>query len=179
MEFTPDNSPGANPGAGTYAVINPNPNNYSGAVGADDSILFTTGLAEDFKLKHNQFLVFLDTPVGTNYLVHEDGTTGYTPKATVIYAGEILQYLPGRPAPEVGTKGEGLTLHHGDNTVYKTTLYVGEGANSADFINDRGTNVPTGINSENLPYIVMLGLMLMGLAGFVVYRLRRAKRYGM
>ena len=157
----------ANPGK--YKVVT-SADNYAGYSTADGSITFTSESALTFNLKHGQYLVFIDTPVGTSYTVSETGTTGYLATASVVYNGT-------RGDKEEGiSKGEGLVLPHASNTFYKDTLFVGEAANSADFINDRGTTTPTGISVENLPYIVLIGLALAGLTGFAAVKIRKGKR---
>ena len=141
-----------NPAGGKYSVVG-------------TPIAFNSGVQKSFQLRHNQFLVFLETPVGMKYAVSEEGTAGYIPKAVVTYAGAA-------GAEEVGKKGEGLELPAAGNLVYKDTLYIGDGVNSAAFVNDRGTTTPTGISMDDLPFIVLIGVGMMALAGFAVFKLR-------
>ena len=155
--------------AGVYAVVTGSAN-YAGTIGVDGSITVTSGTPFVFNLKHNEQLVFIDTPVGTSYTVAEPtGTAGYAPKAVVTYNG-----TPG--AQEVKAAGASLTLPHASNSVYTSPLYVGEAANSAAFLNDRGTITPTGIDMNNLPYYVLLAAVALGGVFYIVVRSRRRAR---
>jgi hypothetical protein len=112
-----------------------------------------------FNLKHNQRLVFIDTPVGTIYTVNESGTAGYTPKVDVVYNGGSLSTLNGSLNGSLSTNAQS----------------VGEAANSAAYLNEREAVSPTGFSFSDLPYITLIALALIGLAGFIVFRVRRSK----
>ena len=145
------------------------PENHASVAG-DKSITFQTGIPNIVKLKSGQSLVFVQTPVGTNYIVSETGVAGYAVKATVTYAG-------GTPGAweEAKKAGDGLTLHDADNDVYKNKLYVGEGKNSADFTNHRGIIPPTGLGIDDFPFVLVIGLAGLSLLGFVIIKSRRGK----
>ena len=144
-------------------VINPSLN---GTVAGTDSggsyINFPSGSAIHFKLKDGQRLVFVDTPVGTGYTVNESGTTNYTPSVTIVYNSET-------PSTSIdGEKHQALST--GDRL-------VGEKINSADYVNTRDEVTPTGINLNDLPFIGMIVLAVVAVAGYVVFKSRGRRNY--
>ncbi|MCL2513153.1 MAG: hypothetical protein FWF08_04545 [Oscillospiraceae bacterium] len=157
--------------AGKYKVVTSAAN---GTVSGTDLnggyINFPSDTLTAFNLKAGQFLVFIDTPVGTSYEITETGTAGYIPSAIVTYAGAA-------GGNEVGSKGASLVLPHSANDFYKTTLYVGEGLNSADFINENDTTTPTGLDLNDLPFIGMILLAVGAGAAFIVIKYRKKKSY--
>ena len=154
--------------AGKYKVVTAAAN-YSGAIGTDGSISFASSASVTFKLKANQYLVFIDTPVGTSYEITETGTAGYIPSV-------IVTYNDAKGSNEIGSKGASLVLPLSTNNFYKTTLYVGEGANSADFINENDTTTPTGLDLNDLPFIGMIILALGAAVAVIVVKVRK-RRY--
>ncbi|MDR2671981.1 MAG: hypothetical protein LBC35_01535 [Coriobacteriales bacterium] len=122
-------------------------------------IKVSTSAPTAVNLKHDQKLVFLDTPVGTCYTATEPGTAGYTPKVDIVTN-------EGNPVEKSATTGQSLATG---------AQLVGEKTNSADFLNTRADVSPTGIFIENLPYIVLIALALALLAGFVAIRVRRSR----
>ena len=161
----------ADTSASTGYVFAGSEDNYSGITDPGDPITFTSGSPVSFKLKHGQSLVFTDTPVGTTYAVSETNVpTGYRAGAIVTYNG-----TPG--AKELaGSAGADLFLPHSGNTYYKSALYVGEAANSAAFLNDRGTTTPAGISIAKLPYYVMIGVVILIIVCFAIVRSRKYAR---
>ena len=159
----------ANPGK--YKVVT-NPAEFNGITGGAGGLIeVKSGQPISFKLKHGQKLAFINTHVGANYLVTETGSADYTPKASVYVASQT------KGVETVASLGDGLTLHHIDNDVYKTTLYVGDGGkNSADFTNTHFADVPTGISVDDLPFVILIGLTVAALAGYITIKARR-RRY--
>ncbi|MCL1816243.1 MAG: hypothetical protein FWG43_01395 [Clostridiales bacterium] len=156
----------------TYKVVTL-PANYSGSISGDGSIEFTNGSELSFKLKNGQYLVFIDTPVGTLYKIKEEGVASYIPNASITIDNK-------KGNTEVGEKATSLTIPDGANSIYKNevNVYVGEGSkNSADFINDRGGVTPTGLNVNDVPFIGMVALAAGALIAYVVLKLRRRKIY--
>ena len=154
--------------AGRYKVVTAAVN-YAGTIGDDGAIEFKSGEATVFNLKADQYLVFINTPVGTSYEITEKGTTGYIPSVIVTYDGTL-------GGNEVGGKGAALVLPLEANNFYKTTLYVGEGANRADFLNENDTTTPTGLDLNDLPFIGMLALAIGAAAIFVIVKVKKGKR---
>jgi len=152
---------------GKYRVVTTDAN-FSGTIGMDGSIRFPSDTLVTFNLRANQYLVFIDTPVGVHYEIAEKGTAGYIPSVVVTYDG-----TPG--GDEIGDKGAGLVLPHNANYFYKDTLYVGEGANSADFLNENDTTTPTGLDLNDLPFIGMIILAIGAAVAFIVVKVRKRK----
>ena len=153
----------------TLPSLIPNPPNYYRAYlvdsngRVDDSYIAvsTTGETE-FRLRDGQRLVFVDTPVGTGYMVEEIGSANYSPSLTVTTGGEKMDYAE---------REMGENFPSGPQ-------FVGEPGNSAAFTNRRDTITPTGLNLNDLPFI---GLIILGLGTlitfFVVKVCKRARNY--
>ena len=140
----------------------------NGAAPGANHIVFDDGTLTTFYLKDGQYLVFIDTPVGTTYEIKEYGTAGYAPSVIVTYDDD-----PG--LEETGTKGADLELPYANNSVYTDTLYVGEGKNSADFKNTNNTTIPTGLDLNDLPFIGMIILATGGFITFIAFKARKTK----
>ncbi|MCL2775514.1 MAG: hypothetical protein FWD71_19550 [Oscillospiraceae bacterium] len=170
--------------AGTLTVVNAatlkdtTKNNVKGTGVAEinedkNYISITQGEQIEFSLKHNQRLVFLDTPVGTHYEVEEAGTAEYTPTVTVFYNGNS-NVSPG--FVQKGSSGSPLAIPQDSKVT--DTLYVGESASSAKFDNNRNDVTPTGINISDLPFIGMIILAIGALTGYIVYKYRKTRKNG-
>lgn len=127
---------------------------YTGKVG-EREYTFTTGQSQEVKLKDGQKLVFEDLPAGTTYSVTEIGTEGYTPTAAVVENGTDRTQNSG--------KGESITV---------SNKLVGENANSTTVTNtyDDGSITPTGILIQNLPFILLAVVCIVGIFVSVVSR---------
>ena len=121
----------------------PNGNSY---------IVITHGTATQFRLRHDQRLVFVDTPVGTSYTVTETLATGYTTSIVVTTHSVASEAIPGL------TTGQ---------------QRVGEPNNLVVFTNNRDFITPTGLSVNDLPFLVIVLLALGALTTFVVVKVRR------
>jgi hypothetical protein len=129
-------------------------------------ILFVSGKENSFQLKHGQQLVFVNTPVGTSYVVTEAKSDGYEPSVTIIYAG-------GTPGTSTGKLGEALST--GKRLVGEAAA-SGKVSNSAAYLNRRDDVTPTGLNLNDLPFIGMIALALGVVAAFIVAKARKARK---
>ena len=122
-------------------------------------IRISTSGATNFRLKHGQRLVFVDTPVGTEYTVTEAATQG----------GHISSVIVTMAGETVTTENNTLT------NVERPTgqQFVGEPTNSAAFTNRRDSVVPTGVNMNDLPFLGLIVLPIGALIGFVGIKSRR------
>jgi len=128
----------------------------------NDYISFTPTSQPLFSLKHGQKLVFFDTPVGTRYTVDEAATTAYEPSYTIYHGSdEIVRGSAGISAP----------LSTGD------LRFIGEKGNTVAYTNKREMVTPTGLNLNDLPFIIMIALALLGIAGYIVVKSRKTKGY--
>lgn len=120
-------------------------------VGVDDTyegIIVTDG---KFKLKHGQSLVIPELPYGVTCTVTES--------------------IPEEEGYTTTVKVDG-----GEEKSSKTvTVKNMDTAAVIDFTNTKTLNVPTGIFTDNLPYLVMLAMAAIGLTGFGRSR-RRVKK---
>jgi hypothetical protein len=125
-------------------------------------IQISTDAPTTFRLKHGQRLVFVDTPVGTRYTVTEAAAPNYTPSVVVTTNG--------------ATPGDGLSEESGES-LSTGTRFVGEtiNGNSAAFTNTRDTIVPTGLNLNDLPFILLIALGIGALTVYIVVKTRKGK----
>ena len=124
-------------------------------------IEFAPGAVISVFLSHGQRLAFTDLPVGSSFLSEEQGDADYTPSYILIQNGD--------KKPEVvGMQGNALGF---------SKQWVGEDENKADFSNAYRTVTPTGLAVDNLPYIALILLALIALAGYVAIRTRRNTKF--
>jgi hypothetical protein len=138
----------------------------SGAVvipGTNDYFLFTAGTAMNVNLKHDQWLSFIDLPVGTSFEIIEGATPKYTPNCDLTLNGAAS------PTSIPGTENNPLTIP----VLSADTLYIGELENIAAFENVFGQTIPTGISVNDLPYIVLIGVAVAALVAFVAFKSRK------
>jgi hypothetical protein len=109
-------------------------------------------------LKDGQQLVFIDTPVGTKYTAAETGTPNYVPSVVITVNGSGAIELDAAASAGLST-GERI---------------IGEATNSAAFTNTYDDTVsPTGFDWDDLPYYL---LMLLIIAAGVIYLAVRSRR---
>ena len=121
-------------------------------------IRIAVGESVDFKLKHNQRLAFVDTPVGATYTVEEKGVANYT--SSVIVLSNNVETLD-KEADDVG-----LALNTGEQL-------IGVNRNSAAFTNTREDVAPAGLLLNNLPFILLIALGLGVFGLYVAVKMRR------
>ena len=146
-------------------IANPAKNNVTAGTDVDANgktfITFTAGAAKNVSLKHGQSLVFVDTPVGTEYDVTEAASTGYVP-SHVITSNNVVE------SKVTGTISTALEVED---------KLVGEALNLAAFTNERGYSAPTGLSMNDLPFV---GMILLAIGAFaasvVVKKTRKAKK---
>jgi hypothetical protein len=122
------------------------------------------GTQLSFSLKHGQRLVIVGLPVGSTYDVEETTPTGYKASVVITSGGVAQASYPASPAVSA-------TVKVTDKIV--ADVLSGAGANSAAYSNLRESVTPAGIAVDNLPYIVLIGVVLAALAVFGVVKLRK------
>jgi len=132
-----------------------------------DPISFPSGVAVNVQLKANQKLAFVNTHVGASFEITETGVFSYEPTATV--------NIPAGGGSVTGDVGEDLTIPSG--LIMASVLYVGEGVNTNNVVFDNffDENPFTGITVENLPFIALIALAVIGLGIFIVVKNRKRK----
>ena len=135
--------------------------NFAGTIQSNEYgkyIEFTSGVQQTVKLKHGQWLSFIDLEVGASYKVTEVGKANYTPECDQLINGTLTK-IPGTQNTSLAVGETGIT----------------SGEDRADFINTYKTVSPVGVSVDNLPYVIFIGLILTALAGFIIIKSRREK----
>lgn len=123
---------------------------------ADVSITFEPGVKKEFKLKDGQSLVFTNLPAGTKYSVVQSAEPQYTPNINITENG-VAKSVSGSINTAIST----------------STRLIGEKENRADFINTNDGSAVTGILDNNLPFVVLIGVTMLGFGGYLFSKLRR------
>ena len=123
-------------------------------------IEFPSGTEMIVSLKHGQWLSFIDMPVGTNIAVEESAYSSYIPKYTLTLDGKSNDPITGEKNTPLGFGKD-------------THTYIGEGANSAAYINFYDLAPPTGIIVDNVPYIVLIAVGLIAFIGLGIFKNRK------
>ena len=133
--------------------------NYSGTILTNNPhgkyIEFTSDEQKTVKLKHGEWLSFVDLEVDASYTVTEIGTDNI--------AASCVQ--------SVNSNKNYFNANSGQNLEVPRT-YITIGDDRADFTNTFLPLTPVGITIDNLPYFIFLGLGLLTLILFVVFKKR-------
>jgi len=119
-----------------------------------------TGQPVSFKLKHNQYLSFVDMDEGATYKVTEQAATDYTPSYQLTINGAMGNKVN-------GTQGQSLPM--------TSAITITSGKDEAAFTNTYKTITPTGIAVDDLPYYAAIAIAVIGLGGYLFYRIRSRK----
>lgn len=140
---------------------------FQGKIG-ETTVSCTAGQAQSFQLANGEQLVFSSLPVGTTYVVTEEGAEdGYTPSVNVVE--NQVTTVTDRTA-----KSEGQSL----NTVRddgKNNL-VGEKENKVTFTNTYKDIAITGIVMNNLPFILLAGIAVIAFGALAIMKKHRVSR---
>ena len=119
-------------------------------------------------LRPGEKLMFVDIHVGATVKVEEKVDSRFIPSYVQNFSGS-----------DVGQKGSADDSKFGfPNTKDGGPHYLPEGNETkADFTNTRVNTTPTGLNVDDLPYIVLIGLAIVGLAGLIAYKARGKSGY--
>jgi hypothetical protein len=128
---------------------------------------FASGADTTILLKHGQKLVFVDLPVGASFEAKEKGTLYYTASYQV-----TLNNVPGKVF-SASNEGDGVGFLSQTDTA---TKYIGEKTNKAEFINNCTGEPDTGLSVDNMPFIVIIVLVIAGIACYAIIRSRRNAR---
>lgn len=117
----------------------------------------TVGQKRVFTLKHGEVLKFPNVPVGTTYKLNETAVPNYSTTVTGIESGKAISET---------------TM----TSFSAKTHLIGEGENRASVENEYDSNPITGIFTNNLPYILLIGAAVVGFVLYLAAR-RRMRRY--
>ena len=132
--------------------------------GTTEQIQFTNDQEKSFKLAHGDRLEIQNLPVGTTYEVIEVGAEdGYTPKVTVIE----------NSVKTVDNHGVNEKDDVSSKTTEKNNL-VGEKENKVTFVNEYRDVSITGIITNNLPFILLIGLGVCGFGTLAILKRRKS-----
>lgn len=117
--------------------------NFDGAIQRHDEyggyISFQSGQPQLVRLKHGEWLSFVDLEVDAWYAVTESGTANFLPSVEVVKGGE--------KTADSAAAGQSLT-------VQKT--YITPGEDRADFTNTFIPLTPVGVSIDNLPFAIAI-----------------------
>ena len=118
-------------------------------------------------LRPGEKLMFVDIHVGATVEVVEKVDPRFIPSYVHNFDGIV------------GQKGSADVLKYGfPNGNDEGPHYLPEGTGTkVEFTNTRVNTTPTGINVDDLPYIVLIGLAIVGLAGLIAYKARGKSGY--
>lgn len=117
----------------------------------------TVGQKCTFTLSHGEVLKFPNVPVGTTYKLNETAVQNYSTTVTGMESGKAI----------------------GETTMTSFSAkphLIGEGENRASVENEYNSNPITGIFTNNLPYILLIGAAVIGFALYLAAK-RRMRRY--
>lgn len=133
----------------TYTVTMPNQDKLEYQFDAETEVI-----THSFVLKHGEKLTFTDVPVGTKFTLSEND------------GNKITNYIT-----TISGKSDDEAFRESAMTI--SNKLVGEGKNYADTENNYNDNPITGIVVKNLPFVILIGAAVVGLAAYVVVKRRR------
>jgi len=139
--------------------------------GTNNYIKFPSGGTVTVNLKHDQWLSFIDLEVGATVTVTEAGTANYKPSY-------IHTFGPTGGSQTAADYGDPLGFPNGsDAGPHYIEESTSSAPNRADFTNARQSITLTGVNVDDLPYLILAGTAVLALIGFVVLKVhKRARR---
>ena len=141
---------------------------YTGKIGTK-TVACRVGEKTSFQLHDGESLVFDSLPVGTRYVVEEEGAKdGYTPSVSVV-ENDVWQTNP-------RTAAEDAALASADTG---STNLVGERTNEVIFTNTYPEIPATGLILEQMPFILLIGLpiLLLLIPTVIKARMKRHRRH--
>ena len=144
-----------------------------GNIVAGSNVTFASGVSQTVSLKSGQKLVFTDLHIGADVEVVESAAEGYQARYKRTFSGDSVAIAT---APNMSWGFGGLT--GANNTAdlgnHFLTSNVTNGApHKVDFTNTSRDQIPTGLDVDDLPYIVLIGVAVAGLAAFIVIKSRK------
>lgn len=125
-----------------------------------DYVTFTAGTMKEVRLKHGQYLVFMDCPQGTIYSANEKAVPGYMAAVHIVTGGTAI-------SPDPTNTTANIPLSTNDRII------TAGGDNRADFTNTHAATVPTGIILNNLPFIAMILVAIGVCIAFIINKRRK------
>jgi len=146
---------------------------YAGTI-EDGFFEVTSGTKFTVSLTNGERLAFVDLHVGSDVKVEEKADANYKAKYKRTFAGTINTDFT---APDKNTDW-GFPRTTGTNPdVGPHYTLGGAKANIVTFTNMRSGATPTGISVDDLPFIVLIGVVITGLVIFMVFRIRKNAKH--
>ena len=123
-------------------------------------IRFTTGVPLTVNLTDGQHLAFTDLPVGASFTATDQAAVDFTPSYRLTLNAVQGSVVAGAENSALSTGSHYITESYPDR---------------ADFNNTYKTIAVTGIFVDDLPYYAIIGVALLTLAGFVLFKSRRRR----
>ena len=120
-----------------------------------------------FMLKHNQFLSFVDIDAGATYVVNGLATQFYTPSYTIYRGGFPAGAQNGQLHQALSTPTTPPTTV----TISPTNAFI----DRVEFTNAREPITPTGISVDNVPFVALIAVSILGLGAYLFFRVRVRK----
>lgn len=145
------------------ATVTENNPTYTGMIG-DEEVSVTVGTPTTFKLHDGENLVFSNIPAGTRYVVTEKGVAdGYVASVQVTENNVQGSLIKGDDENNLSSSADGNNL-------------IGEGTNKVEFINKYNEVPITGVIMNNLPFILLIGVAVLGFGSLAVVKKRKSVR---
>ena len=142
-------------------------NNFPG-IAVDGLIEFPSTANVAVSLKHGERLAFVDLHVGALVEVLEAADALYKPSYQRTFAGTGVF---------TGAAGAPWGFPRDISPVDAAPHYIPEGnGNRVDFTNTRTNATPTGLDVDDLPYVLLLSLALSSLGGYVTIKTRKKQK---
>ena len=137
---------------------------YDGYEGANGYFTFVSGTPKTISLTNGQRLGFVDLHVGSLVAVQEAANNEYTPKYQRTFTTAQQEFT--------GVAGSPWGFPRNTEPLDVGPHYIEEGFNHniVKYTNTRTGATPTGLDVDDLPYVILISLAIVGLAGFVAYK---------
>lgn len=123
-----------------------------------DPISVPIGKDCSFQLKDSQYLIFKHLPVGSSYKIWEDNNDGYDTTADIVVNGEETQKIS-------------------ESDLEDTNRFIGEKDNKAHVYNHKGKTPLTGIITDNLSFLLLIVVAVVGIFAYTALKKRLRKKY--
>ena len=135
--------------------------------GGYEYISFEPGTPMMINLKHGQQLVFTNLHNGASYIATESAVADYIAKVDII-DGDI-------PSSKKNTNANTeLSTASADGSI--TERVIGDKEDKASFTNEYKTVTPMGVSVDDLPYIMLIVMVIVGFAAYIVFKIRRSAK---
>jgi len=144
---------------------------YTGTINGNGFFTVTSGVKFTVSLTNGERLAFVDLHVGSSVQVEEAATANYKAKYERTFEGTTVFTAPDKNTAWGFPRTAGTSPDAGPHYIRD-----GAGANIATFTNMRTGATPTGVRVDDLPYIVLIGAAIAGLATYAAVKARKGAK---